>query len=46
MLLEGRDPYTASMEPAYREFDVPATVYTTTVENGLVLSQSYPALSF
>lgn len=46
VLLEGRDPYTASMEPAYREFDVPATVYTTTVENGLVLSQSYPALSF
>ena len=46
LVLAGRDPYTASMEPAYREFDVPASVYTPTVNGGLVLSQSYPALSF
>lgn len=46
LVLAGQDPYTASMEPAYREFDVPASVYTPTVNGGFVLSQSYPALSF
>jgi uncharacterized membrane protein len=46
LLVHGRDPYASSMEPAYREFSVPAPVYTPTVNGGLVLSQSYPALSF
>jgi uncharacterized membrane protein len=46
LVLAGRDPYTTTMEPAYREFDVPASVYTPTVNGGLVLSQSYPALAF
>lgn len=46
LLVHGQDPYTSSMEPAYREFSVPAPVYTPTVNGGLVLSQSYPALSF
>lgn len=46
VLVQGRNPYVTSMEPAYREFNVPAPVYTPTTIGGLVVSQSYPALSF
>ncbi|MHB8433420.1 MAG: hypothetical protein ACYDCA_07465 [Candidatus Tyrphobacter sp.] len=46
LVLHGQNPYAASMEPAYRLFSVPASVYTPTTHGGLVVSQSYPALSF
>ncbi|HEY9085185.1 MAG TPA: hypothetical protein VIN40_04510 [Candidatus Tyrphobacter sp.] len=46
LLLHGSNPYASSMEPAYRLFSVPASVYTPTTHGGLVVSQSYPALSF
>jgi uncharacterized membrane protein len=46
LVLEGRDPYTESMAPAFERFHLSPTVYTPTVEGGTILSEPYPALSF
>src|ERR1022692_4330338 len=46
LVLEGRDPYTESMAPAFERCHLSPTVYTPTVEGGTILSEPYPALSF
>lgn len=46
LFLQGRNPYAATMAPAYGLFNVPQSIVTPMIDGSAIHALSYPALSF